>query len=242
MDIGSNEKGLAEYADFLGRPLTDAEKIEFLDLMATKAKKDFALSLAILRAIKILAKERKCENWDEIEALSAGAFTPDPSKDQLEIRLLDLPPRVSMTSLVGIDLSRASYPLSYGNYCAIADGPYLCNIWAENLEEWANRNPEVKTIRIHEYRKGSHSVGMVVDKRLDGWLNSEPCVTGNGWPDVTAMRIVCASMGASAKHRACGCEQPYEKPRIAIQGLHMQSHRCSGCGRTWDVPQKQVEQ
>ena len=100
--------------------------------------------------------------------------------DQLKIKIEHYPPKVGMMSCVGIMSN--NYPLSFGNYCSILDGPYLVNCWAENLEEWVKRNPECEKIEITTITHLGKTIGLVTDKRLEGWVNQRLCVTGNGWP------------------------------------------------------------
>ena len=90
-------------------------------------------------------------------------------------------PKVFSSSCVGFTFKE--FPMKSGNYCTITGGPYLVNLWAENLTEWSNRNPDVKTIEVTVFSsKGGRSIGLVTDKRLKEWTNLKPCVTGSGWP------------------------------------------------------------
>jgi hypothetical protein len=146
---------------------------------------------------------------------------------------LMLMPRVGMRSLVGIGDDR--YPISYGNYCSIKGGPYLCNIWAENLEEWARRNPDSGPIEVTEYQHAGERLGMVTDERLKTWCNSKPCVTGHGWPSVAVLHLVCGAMGIEPGNRLCGCENADQSPNISERWVsHIHSYICHRCGRTWE--------
>lgn len=110
-----------------------------------------------------------------------------------------LPPRVGSMSLVGINPK--DYPVAFGNYCRIAtvDGPYLCNMWAENLKEWALRNPEASLIEVTEYSHQGRSIGVVTDERLEEWCSRELCVTGHGWPSEEVKQLVGASLSPITK-------------------------------------------
>ncbi len=148
------------------------------------------------------------------------------------------PPVVDMTSLVGI--GDRNYPIGFGNYCSIAGGPYLCNLWAENLKEWARRNPDSGPIEVTEFSHAGRSIGLVTDERLKAWCHPDPCVTGIGWPSVGVMRVVCEAMGASTVDRACGCERDDESPQVGeswrqVAGSPRRDHTftCHRCKRQW---------
>lgn len=117
------------------------------------------------------------------------------------------PPYIGMMSCVGIGIRRPQdFPLAWGNYCSISGGPYLCNMWAENLGEWAQRNPDVKEIEITIVSHAGKSIGFVSDPRLKDWFNKRFCVTGNGWPSVAVMRKVAELLDLPPDW-ACGCER-----------------------------------
>jgi len=149
----------------------------------------------------------------------------------VEVSKVNLPPRVGIQSLVGIP--NRKFPLRLGNYCTIRGGPYLCNCWAENLTEWASRNPDVEEIEVTVIRHADRSIGLVTDQRLVGWLNARTCVTGNGWPSVAAMRLVCDLLGIEPD-TLCGCEKDEESPVISQTYQHnIVKFRCGRCGRSW---------
>lgn len=151
-------------------------------------------------------------------------------------RKLMLQPVVGMTSLVGIFAK--DYPLEFGNYCSISGGPYLCNMWAENLKEWASRNRDSGPIEVTEYTHGDRSIGMVTDTRMTGWCSRKPCVTGHGWPSVSVMRLICDKMGVEPAH-VCGCESPEESPRLSeswnTAAPGKVAFTCVRCQRRWEV-------
>lgn len=107
------------------------------------------------------------------------------------------PPHVGMESLVGV--TEGKFPLSFGNYCSIAGGPYLCNFWSENLREWARRNPEAGDIEVTIVEHNGNTIGFVSDERMKDWCNDRLCVTGHGWPSVAVMKKVCELLGFDAK-------------------------------------------
>lgn len=158
-----------------------------------------------------------------------------------EVKKLMLLPRVGMSSMVGIHTK--NYPIEFGNYCSIHEGPYLCNMWAENLKEWARRNPDAGPIEVTEYVHAYRSLGMVTDSRLKDWCSAEPCITGHGWPSVAVMRLICGVMGVSTVNRMCGCEKSDESPQISEtwkrpkigEGCvdHPHTFRCHRCRRVW---------
>lgn len=142
-------------------------------------------------------------------------------------------PVVGMESLVGV-LGK-DYPLSFGNYCSISNGPYLVNMWSENLREWARRNPDEK-IEVTVVSHGNSRVGIVTDKRLSDWCHDRMCVTGHGWPSVAALRKAGEIMGLPITDRFCGCEKDEEAPKLSqmwSQGKGSQI-RCWLCGRQWE--------
>lgn len=141
------------------------------------------------------------------------------------------PPRVGMMSLVGI--WDTNYPLSFGNYCSISNGPYLCNMWAENLEEWARQNQEVSEIEVTTLEHNGKSIGFVSDERLKDWCNKKPCVTGH-WPSVAVMREVCRLLNFDTTNEFCGCELDHEAPKISwSNNIHGPKYHCCRCHREW---------
>lgn len=162
----------------------------------------------------------------------------NPQPPNLERSVHYFAPVAGMMSLVGI--AGKDYPLEFGNYCSIAGGPYLCNMWAENLKEWARRNPDSGPIEITIVSHGDRKIGYVSDGRLKDWCNSEPCVTGHGWPSVDAMREVCKRLGFDTADRACGCEQGHEQASIYRKYLKggAPTTTCMRCKREWNPQSK----
>lgn len=156
------------------------------------------------------------------------------------ITKLMLAPRVGMMSLVGIGPS--DYPIKFGNYCSIWDGPYLVNMWAENLKEWARRNPDSGPIEITEYTHGERSLGVVTDERLKDWCNVKPCVTGYGWPSVAVLRLLGEVMGFPVVNEFCGCERETESPRISESWrtgpVREHTFICHRCKRRWQAEEQ----
>lgn len=97
-------------------------------------------------------------------------------------------PKVGMMSLVGI--IGGNFPLSFGNYFSLEGGPYIANFWAENLEEWVNQNPDCGKIKVAIVNDKNHSIGVIVDERLQDWANKKLCVTGQGWGTVEICKKV----------------------------------------------------
>lgn len=156
----------------------------------------------------------------------------------VEVCVTKLPPEVGLTSLVGLS-SKRNYPLTFGNYCSINGGPYLANMWAENLEEWARRNPSVYEIEITVIKHNGKSLGFVSDQRLQEWTNKKLCVTGNGWGTVGIHNKIHELLGVESINNVCGCENLEESPQIAVMnnlnnGLVTKTqHHCMLCGRKW---------
>ncbi len=147
-------------------------------------------------------------------------------------------PKVSRTSLVGIHSK--DYPLSFGNYCWIWEGPYLVNCWAENLEEWARRNKGEKiwvTVVSHKGR----SLGVVTDERMKGWTYDKLCITGHGWISMAVLRKIEEMTGADLSKEFCGCEKDDESPDLGGSWSKQEGtiHRCRRCERTWRDPVKE---
>ncbi len=143
-------------------------------------------------------------------------------------------PAVGMTSLVGV-MSR-DFPLSFGNYCSIAGGPYLVNFWAENLKEWGRRNPEVAEIEVTMVTHNGRSIGFISDERMLSWCNTRLCITGIGWPSAKVCRLVCDLLGFSASEWLCGCETDDEQPSIFSKQRSGEPEvkTCQRCKRSWE--------
>lgn len=126
----------------------------------------------------------------------------------METKKKNYPPRVDMTSCVGI--CEKTRPVAFGNYCSIDGGPYLVNMWAENLEEWALRNPDVKKIEVTEFidEKSGRALGVVTDTRLEGWTNKRPCITGRGWINQKIKNAICSLMDLKDDPAALRIDNP----------------------------------
>ena len=154
--------------------------------------------------------------------------------EPITIEELKFEPRVGMSSLVGV--SGTNYPIAFGNHCSIANGPHLCNMWAENLRRWSAIIPDSGPIAVTVYTHFGRSLGLVTDDRLVGWCNDTPCVTGIGWPSVAVMRLICDRMRV-AHADVCGCEAEDQAPIISRQysrHVHV-TNICHRCRRRWPV-------
>lgn len=150
-------------------------------------------------------------------------------------------PAVGMESLVGI--MNDNYPLSFGNYCSISGGPYLVNMWSENLREWSRRNPDVSEIEVTVVTHCGKSIGFVSDERMRDWRNQELCVTGNGWPTAEVCRTVCGLLGTDSSVWLCGCESSDQAPSQSLvfefRGTTIR-HFCQLCHRSWETYRHQA--
>lgn len=141
-------------------------------------------------------------------------------------------PIVGMTSLVGVH--RTDYPLSFGNYMSLHNGPYIVNMWAENLTEWARQNP-VADIEVTELSDGKHVLGFISDDRLSDWLNEKLCVTGHGWGSRELCEAALEFAGIELTNQVCGCEKPEESPSMYISMKYggPKIYICMRCKRSW---------
>lgn len=155
--------------------------------------------------------------------------TKDPH--EISVKKVMLAPELGLVSCVGIH--DKNYPISFGNYCSLADGPYLCNFWAENLDEWVRRNPDVKEIEITVVEHMGRNIGFVSDERMKDWCNKRTCVTGCGWPSVAVMRLVCDTLGLP-RSECCGCEKDTESTYISrMWNMKETQYTCHRCKRQW---------
>jgi hypothetical protein len=155
----------------------------------------------------------------------------------LEVRRI--PPRVAHMSCVGI--SRAHYPLKFGNYFAFYDtrrhGTLHCaNMWYENLEEWLRRNPRNPLDGIEVTCFGH--ICFVTDSGIPKeWRNREVCLTGVGRVAAANLRKILYFAKTPYTNWICGCEKDDEYCEI-FQSMDYEkkthTNHCYLCGRTWD--------
>ena len=111
-------------------------------------------------------------------------FHDRKKENMVEVVVEHYPPIVGMSSCVAFLC--CDYPMTRGNYCSIEDGPYLVNLWAENLQEWARRNPDAGKIEVTVISDEGNRIGLVTDSRLREWCHSRLRVTGHDWPSEAA--------------------------------------------------------
>lgn len=161
-----------------------------------------------------------------------------------------VPAVVGSRSLVGVGRDR---PLSFGNYFEFYVGGkpgrvYMrcVNMWAENLETWAERNDaNVVECVVIEARCGRLAV--VVDDRVgEDWLihgdgeRRSICLTGAGCVPRAMIEEACRHAQADPSSFVCGCEEPDQSPLIhesySLQdtGSYAGRASCGNCGREWD--------
>jgi hypothetical protein len=148
------------------------------------------------------------------------------------------PTVVGMESCVGC--LNTHRPVEFGNYCELYHGPYLVNMWSENVRA-ARDILGLKEIEVTVFSDGKHHLGVVTDKRLpNGYIYDGLCVTGRGW----GSRELCEAIGEFTKvdisNCVCGCEKPDESPLISRFGSFRDgmNNICSRCSRKWKCERK----
>jgi len=113
--------------------------------------------------------------------------------------------QVTFHSLVGI--CGKSYPLSFGNYCGL--GQYYCaNMWAENIEEFKRRNPEITEVKVKVFDR----ICVVIDERIPKeWRNSF-CLTGSGYHKLKYLKPLLEYCNQPLDRYICGCETEDQTP------------------------------
>jgi len=162
-------------------------------------------------------------------------------------------PKVGMMSCVGIGGTK--YPLSFGNYMVINTGPYICNMWAENLKEWVKNHPDIGHIEVtifHDecYGWGDRSkiypfqIGIITDSRIpQSWLAPtlhRLCVTGHGWGTVAIGKAVHEHLGMEFTDY-CGCEDEYTSPSFSTSFVPddgIKTSTCWNCKKTETIQYK----
>lgn len=158
-------------------------------------------------------------------------------RNKPSIKKVMLKPEIGFESCVGIWDTK--FPILFGNYCSINDGSFygirLCNMWSENLREWAKRNPDITEIEITVVEHVGKSIGFVSDVRLKDWCNSKPCVTGHGWGTVAIMKTVQSILNFDTTNMICGCEKDEEGPSMSWMGTLQDggTYLCRRCKRKW---------
>lgn len=90
--------------------------------------------------------------------------------------------KIGSKSPVGIK-TRGGYPLAFGNYCWLFDGPYVVNMWAENIVEARFQFLTNSLIEGFEFKENGGSWFVVDDSRIpEAWYNNKFCWTGYGTP------------------------------------------------------------
>jgi hypothetical protein len=152
---------------------------------------------------------------------------------------MKIPFVVLMHSLVGI--GSRDYPLSFGNYCHIGEwnplrpleskAYYCVNMWAENINEFKRRNPEIKEVEVEVFEH----LCVVVDERIPIEWRSSFCLTGSMGATRESLEKMFALLGKDTSEDICGCEKPDEKPCIGGHGSMRGEfwNRCARCKREW---------
>lgn len=154
----------------------------------------------------------------------------------LNVEVKHYRPIVGQVSCVGI--GHNTFPLNFGNYFWISNGPYIVNFWAENLEEWTRRNPDVNTIEVTVVSDDNGSLGIITDSRMKEWTNNRLCVTGHGWPSMLVLRKVGEITGLDITNKYCGCEQDNESPLLSHSfsfASDISYYHCHRCNRKWQI-------
>jgi hypothetical protein len=144
-------------------------------------------------------------------------------------------PQIGMMSCVGVYSD--SYPYSFGNYFSLSDGPYIVNMWAENLKEFVRRN-NLSEIECTVFSDGKRFLGVISDPLVpQEWLHSKLCVTGHGWSSRELCEAVLSHCGLVTTNEICGCEKPEESPDISIMMTFTPrkiTYTCHRCHRNWE--------
>jgi len=148
-----------------------------------------------------------------------------------------LPFVVAFSSCVGI--RGTNYPLSYGNYCGIGrgsfDAPYCCNMWAENIQEFKRRNPDMTDVRVKLF---GH-VAVVIDERIPKEWRSSFCLNGYGGMKSSDLKALLEYCNQPLEGYLCGCEEDDQRPSVWGKGSlnsKMKTNTCSHCKREWETP------
>lgn len=145
-------------------------------------------------------------------------------------------PAVGMMSCVGI--STKEYPVSFGNYFWLHEGPRIINMWAENLEVAAQRL-KITELECTEFSDGKNTLAFVTDPRLpNAWLYSKLCVTGCGWGSRELCEACLEFAGLENDWHYCGCEKPDERPSISrMMSFYpkVSTYCCQRCKRTESI-------
>jgi len=140
--------------------------------------------------------------------------------------------QIGTVSCVGI--RKDFYPLFFGNYFWLNDGPRIINMWAENLTE-ASKRFNLVTVECTCFSNHDTTLAFITDKRIPkDWLNEKLCVTGFGW-STKELCIACLEF-ANLENRwhYCGCEKLEESP--IINWSSVRGYICHRCNRSEMIP------
>lgn len=145
-------------------------------------------------------------------------------------------PKVGTISCVGC---YGEYPMSFGNYFWLSDGPRIINMWGENLKELVRRNIlYYDKVRCLVYSDGKNELALVDDPSVGKeWLIKDKyCVTGCGWGSRELCETILTEGGYSTENHLCGCEKPNQAPMISkgwTIGNPIINYSCHLCKRNW---------
>lgn len=171
-------------------------------------------------------------------APSAQAYMNTPTA-QVEIKIVKYPAQIGFMSCVGI--GRYDYPIPFGNYFSLSNGPYIVNMWAENFKEIVRRN-NIQDVWCTEFSHNNRSLAFVTDKRIKPeWFNKRLCVTGHGWGTRALCEAALGFAGLPVRNEICGCEAPDQAPSIGCSfsfSNPITTYRCNNCGRWWESTER----
>jgi hypothetical protein len=89
-----------------------------------------------------------------------------------------VPAVIGMQSLIG---TSNQYPLSWGNYFWLHNGPRVLNFWAENLQAANNKFLTDGMVQIVEWIWDEGRTCIIKDERIpQDWYYQKLCFTGGG--------------------------------------------------------------
>jgi hypothetical protein len=148
--------------------------------------------------------------------------------------LKTFPARVGQVSCVGC--SSTVFPVDFGNYMWISEGPYIVNMWAENLQE-AAKVFNLTTVDVLVFSNGDAELGVICDKNIPTeWMRTEPYVCGVSWGSRELCESICEYMKYPVSNVICGCEKLDETPSISRMFNfrdRISRKTCHRCFRQW---------